>query len=413
MDRDLARRIRKAKRAQAKRSLSLSNGKKKCKIGKSCGATCIARHEICAVEMEEGISQDLGKVSKEVSRSKKPNQPKEDALAVSFSNHIKENSFAIPGRSVSSKDLAEMVNAAASALSGESKENMDKLRQFAIRDKQGVFISTNSDDKTLDLKSPLPWRSSKEYLENRERFLSKRAIEKILSSEKAAIGNAKFFLEEMEKSVKWVTDKIEETGPQGWVKFGYMLDEAEKNLREARLDMVKAENHAARFIIPRPGISGFTTSESRAVFIMNNQNYSTSNQKVDGKQIQYSIAEIIGKRAKANRNSREGDLEGTNSFHSRSLNGLVVTYVHELGHQVHYRAGHEEPTPPSNSVSLGRSFAKGITDYSTVSGAEAFAEAFVAFVFNPSALRSHDEPLYDWVRVTFDEALSKAGANLP
>lgn len=54
--------------------------------------------------------------------------------------------------------------------------------------------------------------------------------------------------------------------------------------------------------------------------------------------------------------------------------------------------------------------AKGLTEYSSVNKFEAFAEAFVAFTFNPKALKQADEPLYDWVKGSMDAALSKAGA---
>ena len=61
----------------AKRRAVKGSGKKRCKKGKSCGATCINASKVCMVDLPWVSAQGLSKVSKEIQKVSNPNpQPK-------------------------------------------------------------------------------------------------------------------------------------------------------------------------------------------------------------------------------------------------------------------------------------------------------------------------------------------------
>jgi len=77
------------------------------------------------------------------------------------------------------------------------------------------------------------------------------------------------------------------------------------------------------------------------------------------------------------------------------------TFVHEMGHQVHFQAGGDN---------LGKQFMKlkGMTkptEYSRKNSLEQFAESFVQYVFNPEGLQEKAPRLYNWVDQTLDQAI--------
>ena len=77
------------------------------------------------------------------------------------------------------------------------------------------------------------------------------------------------------------------------------------------------------------------------------------------------------------------------------------TFVHEMGHQVHFEAG----TKP-----LGNKFSKmkGMkypTEYSRKNPREQFAESFTQYIFNPEGLKEKAPRLYAWVDETVNFAL--------
>jgi hypothetical protein len=77
------------------------------------------------------------------------------------------------------------------------------------------------------------------------------------------------------------------------------------------------------------------------------------------------------------------------------------TFVHEMGHQVHFQAGMPK---------LGRRYMnlKGMsypTQYSRKDSAEQFAESFTQYIFNPEGLQKNAPRLYKWVDETFEEAM--------
>ncbi len=103
---------------------------------------------------------------------------------------------------------------------------------------------------------------------------------------------------------------------------------------------------------------------------------------------------------------RQGIKEGVSEIWSNShpMDASIdwfSTFVHEMGHQVHFQAGMPK---------LGRRFLslKGMTyptEYSRKNVAEQFAESFTQYIFNPEGLQKNAPRLYKWVDETFEEAM--------
>ena len=103
---------------------------------------------------------------------------------------------------------------------------------------------------------------------------------------------------------------------------------------------------------------------------------------------------------------RQGIKEGVSEIWSNShpMDASIdwfSTFVHEMGHQVHYQAG---------AGNLGRQFLKmkGMTyptEYSRKNALEQFAESFTQYIFNPEGLQERAPRLYNWVDKTIDEAI--------
>ena len=77
------------------------------------------------------------------------------------------------------------------------------------------------------------------------------------------------------------------------------------------------------------------------------------------------------------------------------------TFVHEMGHQVHFEAGTK---PLGNKFSKMKGM-KYVTEYSRKNPREQFAEAFTQYIFNPEGLKDKAPRLYAWVDETITFAL--------
>jgi hypothetical protein len=435
MDKDLERRNRKAKQARARRSPSLSGGKKKCKIGKSCGATCIARHEICAVDLADPVSSDLAKASGKVSSGK----PKEnDKLSSEFSKHLEENSFTIPGRSFTHRDVANMVNQAAAGLTGEARENIDKMRQFVVRDKQVLFVSTNGGDGPFKGRGFPKWVQYEDFLKLLDKSIDFQVWGPALGlmnffGAKSFSAHMKAYLDsEMFRGAKegLKKDKAEELKlertiamrrKRGWKTDDqeFLLEELKRGRRTTASLLGSRLRNYSNIIAVSPGAMGSTNPGSRMTLLADSSKDSpySSSQRVDSGRLQQRVSDVISRRATAKDSTDIAELDkGTFTFAGNRKGGpnndtILMAYVHEIGHQIQFRSGKSRESPPEDSISLNRQIAPGITRYSRETKNETFAEAFVAYVFNPKALRDHDEPLYNWVRDTVEKGLLNAGTN--
>ena len=131
------------------------------------------------------------------------------------------------------------------------------------------------------------------------------------------------------------------------------------------------------------------------------------------KKINASLAKKIKKSAAdtLENNARIPTLEGMERYRATEIwsnshpmpqeYDWFSTFVHEMGHQVHFEAG----TKP-----LGNKFSKmkGMkypTEYSRKNPREQFAESFTQYIFNPEGLKDKAPRLYAWVDETITFAL--------
>ncbi len=128
----------------------------------------------------------------------------------------------------------------------------------------------------------------------------------------------------------------------------------------------------------------------------------TSKQKAikNLKKMQDDIKDAV-KYAKNNQNNPNWDRNNYWSAHGKGRfdesTTWLKTYVHEMGHQVHY----------TNAVNKLNSYdwipsAYGSSDYK-----ERFAETFVQFIFSPVELKKASPSAYKWIEDTIDASLKK------
>ena len=128
----------------------------------------------------------------------------------------------------------------------------------------------------------------------------------------------------------------------------------------------------------------------------------TSKQKAikNLKKMQDDVRDAV-KYAKNNQNNPNWDRNNYWSAHGKGRfdegTSWLKTYVHEMGHQIHY----------TNEVNKLSSYdwipsAYGSSDYK-----ERFAETFVQFIFSPVELKKASPSAYKWIEDTIDASLKK------
>jgi hypothetical protein len=110
--------------------------------------------------------------------------------------------------------------------------------------------------------------------------------------------------------------------------------------------------------------------------------------KVNAMDIQNAIADVIEKET------------ATFTFSSaveRAIDSnakVITTWAHEMGHQIHYKAG--LPTPPKGAC---------LTRYGETNEKEWFAEHFVAWLFSPDALQKKYPEIFNFVTDTVNNSI--------
>jgi len=147
----------------------------------------------------------------------------------------------------------------------------------------------------------------------------------------------------------------------------------------------------------RKNMNGMTIKGSNHIVLK-----ATSKQKAirSVKQMQDDVRDAV-KYAKSNQNNPNWDRSSYWSAHGKGKfnegTSWLKTYVHEMGHQVHY----------TNEVNKLSSYdwipsAYGSSDYR-----ERFAETFVQFIFSPVELKKASPSAYKWIEETLDASLKK------
>lgn len=389
---------------------------KNCKIGKSCRSACISKLKHCRVELGQELSDDMVKARdsspRVESRGKLPDEAKEQ-YQKDFVNHVDKNSAKYSNATFSPRDLANLLVQASNDLEGEAKENMKKLLQFVVKDDQVVFVSTLKEtEKKRDIKTV------KRFME-----LLEKSYPRLKLKYNFSIGQIIKLKEEQRVKTKEDRERKERGLPpihsQRISGIQRELQMHGKTIKEARDKVFDAGVTRS----DKEGNWGFTNGFSRRVVITDRSSI-PANRWVDGergdaKLVSQQMRDVMDFRASKPKLSDEEQLEtkfiAGRFGEGKTNSAYAYVYVHELGHQVHYRSG--EGFPPSDSVSKSRgstlySSNRGLSKYSEHSHQETFAEAFSAFIFNPEALREHDEPMYNWVKSSFETALQKAGTPL-
>lgn len=333
--------------------------KRQCIKGKSCGRTCISKDRICRVEAEGDLSKGLKEVSKAISDR---NSTAQD-IDRDFLEHIRNNSFETPGRSFSGSDLAEMISNSAKELEGEARDNINKLKQFIVKDDQVVFIASpysllmkkhGNDEKEI-ANEVKKWSMStkfvslldKSFMSGTPNYLSKRIedVEKRLTQNLEWVKKMKVRI--AERDAKGYDTSIERDS----------LKKANSSIRKDRKLLRGMPIEMARRVMGLDGEAGWTMQGTRFV-VLNEGSMSFAydkGRKVDAKSIQDSISKIIETRGKATPKVDPTLLTlSTHDFaysydrpkattSKLSNERILQTYVHELGHQVHFRAGSSDP----------------------------------------------------------------------
>jgi len=128
----------------------------------------------------------------------------------------------------------------------------------------------------------------------------------------------------------------------------------------------------------------------------------TSKQKAikNLKKMQDDIKDAV-KYAKNNQNNPNWDRNNYWSAHGKGRfdegTSWLKTYVHEMGHQIHY----------TNEVNKLSSYDWIPSAYGSLNYKERFAETFVQFIFSPVELKKASPSAYKWIEDTLDASLKK------
>lgn len=375
--------------------------KRNCQKGRPCGFTCIDPDEICRKELGYGLSQGLTKVSTEVG--------KRDAIQSNYESHLGRNNFSLPNTAFSAKDLADAVVQASNQLQGEAKENLRKMMDFVMRDGQGTVVSKSwvSYEKDAMNRGGLNSHSSWVRGPGIDRLMANTAPK--FNPLSIAI-RLRSDIEKLGVSEARLLKKVEELENRGMDAKAAKnsLLETRKEIRMKKEALRHPDYAIAKWFLAKEGVKGFTTSNHRFVTIISSDDFQKG-KIIDASLIRENVAKVLDRRA-IPKPLTQDEMIATHNIYGAFEKGntnerVLATYIHEIGHQIHYRSGIEDIPRQSSTKVIG------ISGYASQSHRETFAEAFVAFVFNPEALRSRDVVLYNWVKSNFETAMQRAGSS--
>jgi hypothetical protein len=151
MDTRLERRVRQAHRAQQRRGGA--GGRKRCRKGKSCGASCIGQGKVCLVDITSEISSEIGKVAREVtSRLPKGGQRKAKVRELLSQDRVKSLDKEAVNRSI--KSLTDYIK---SSPANDNRANRDSL--LMLRALRAGFSPTETPPRV----QPGPSRGATRY----------------------------------------------------------------------------------------------------------------------------------------------------------------------------------------------------------------------------------------------------------
>lgn len=244
-------------------------GNRNCDIGKSCGATCIARRKICKIDLVSEISDGLDRVKEAIPIKEGsgevvmgPSSEAKEQYQKDFIKHVEGNSINYPTASFQPRDLVNLVVQASNSLQGEAKDNLKRLMEFAIKDGQVLFIATKDDPKgRVKAKDLRRFASLLDQSYPGLKINFEQRIQRIV---------------DMKKELKTKLGQDKEREKEGLLPANKQrTDRLRQDIKRAALELKEARNQ-----IFKPGVTrsekdgnwGFTNDTSRRVVIMDRSN---------------------------------------------------------------------------------------------------------------------------------------------
>jgi hypothetical protein len=338
------------------------------------------RKAIVSLVREDGTEKTLAELRqaynlKKVVRVQKP--------TIVIKNQKQLEKFAKAARAVQAKDLPSISQLQLQAAGSKIKPE-DVTKVFALMDEMEGVAGTNARKlkRFAELKEVCcVWSTQREgtIIKNRSKMdhvlknaQLKRSVERALRNEKQFSGN---------------TSMVYQT----------VLDNA-INLDE------KASGVSSKLSFSYREVKHYFTAQGKGRSRMNGMTFPGSNhilikRKADMrpipslKQMREDVKDAI-KRAKTGKDlywsaNGEGMYKGESHW--------LKTYVHEMGHQVHYASG--KPTLSSYDWTPSQ--------YGSTNSAERFAETFVQYIFAPVELKKASPSAYKWVEDTLSSSLKE------
>ena len=288
-------------------------------------------------------------------------------------------------------------------LGGLTQRNIKKMREFM---KKGNIVNQYN----------MKYEKTKNFTDLRQRFLKGDNLKAFEKSNETVI---KRF-----KAIDNIPTKDLSTNTKDWklIWNGNQYRDGHKQLFERNINLLKKDKMLDQSFQKKivNNLFGNATGNTNGYTIMNSGMVHTRLRdgarkinNIAARNIKASAANTLENNFKfskfkgtAYERYRQGVKEGVSEIWSNShpMDASIdwfSTFVHEMGHQVHYQAG---------ARNLGRQFLKmgGMTyptEYSRKNALEQFAESFTQYIFNPEGLQERAPRLYNWVDKTLDEAI--------
>ena len=290
-------------------------------------------------------------------------------------------------------------------LGGLTEKHIKKMRAFM---KKGNIVNQFN----------MKYENTADFTKLRQRFLNGKNLEAFAKSNETVIKRFRAIDKIPEKNlISEVKDWVRRWNGYGQLKMGSHEKLFERNIKLAKQGGMLDRDFQRKVV---NSLFGNATGSTNGYTIMNSGMVHTRLR--DGaKKISSASAKRIKKSAKETLENnfkfskfkgtkyeryRQGLKEGIEEVWSNSdpMDASIdwfSTFVHEMGHQVHFQAG--MPKLGQRFMSL-----KGMTyptQYSRKDVAEQFAESFTQYIFNPEGLQKNAPRLYKWVDETFEEAM--------
>jgi len=338
------------------------------------------RKAIVSLVREDGTEKTLAEL-RQAYNFKKVVRAQEPTIVIKNQKQLEK--IAKAARAVQAKDLPSISQLQLQAAGSKVKPE-DVAKVFALMDEMEGVAGTNARKlrRFAELKEVCcVWSTQREgtIIKNRSKMdhvlknaQLKRSVERALKNEKQFSGN---------------TSRVYQT----------VLDNA-INLDE------KASGPQSRLAFAYQEVKGYFTAQGKGRSRMNGFTFPGANhilikRKADMrpitslKQMREDVKDAI-KRAKTGKDlywsaNGEGMYKGESHW--------LKTYVHEMGHQVHYASG--KPTLSSYDWTPSQ--------YGSSNSAERFAETFVQYIFAPVELKKASPSAYKWVEDTLSSSLKE------